>query len=207
MSPPSPGSTVGYFPYINQKEPSIMDIMFQWPGVYRHMLSFTNNVMRGPSELSKEERELIAAYVSVLNQCSFCMDAHTSIAVDFGMDPNWLKALADDPQSADIDNKLKPVLELARKVTLESARITQADIDSVAKAGWDYKTAHDTIAVASIFNFHNRMVNAHGIPGIPVEKRRKATWFLVRLNYSPPFMNTMLRIVSFFKGPRKLGRI
>ncbi len=41
------------------------------PEVTKHLERFTQGVMRGPSPLSPGQRELIAAYTSVRNECPF----------------------------------------------------------------------------------------------------------------------------------------
>ena len=41
------------------------------PQATRHLMRFTQEVMRGPSPLSPGFRELIAAFTSALNHCPF----------------------------------------------------------------------------------------------------------------------------------------
>src|ERR1041384_7550551 len=45
-----------------------------------HLVRFTEEVMRGSSPLSRGLRELIGAYLSSRNQCSFCQCAHAPVA-------------------------------------------------------------------------------------------------------------------------------
>jgi len=47
-----------------------------------HLVRFTEEVMRGPSPLSRGMRELIGAYVSSRNQCGFCSCAHAPVAAE-----------------------------------------------------------------------------------------------------------------------------
>jgi hypothetical protein len=42
-------------------------------------------------------------------------------------------------------------------------RMRQADADAVFAAGWDEAALHSAIAVCCLFNFMNRLVEAHGI--------------------------------------------
>ena len=46
----------------------------------RQWLRLIEPVMRGPSEWSAAERELLAAFVSRLNECPFCVGVHREIA-------------------------------------------------------------------------------------------------------------------------------
>src|SRR3977135_653379 len=45
-----------------------------------HLVRFTEEVMRGPSPLSRGMRELIGAFISSRNQCCFCSCAHAPVA-------------------------------------------------------------------------------------------------------------------------------
>ena len=119
-------------------------------------------VMRGESPLSEGEREFIAAYTSGLNACSLCYGVHKLVAEQFGIDGGVFEKLSDDIDSAPVDDKLKPLLKFARKLTLEPDRVTQADADAVFSAGWSEQALHDAVNVICMFNFMNRIVLGHG---------------------------------------------
>lgn len=51
--------------------PGIMHLFAFRPGRNSHLERFTQGVMRGPSELSPGQRELIAAFTSERNSCPF----------------------------------------------------------------------------------------------------------------------------------------
>ncbi len=123
--------------------------------------------MRGPSPLTPGKRELIAGFVSGLNACEFCHGAHTAAAVAFGFPDDLMPQLLDDIDSAPVDDKLKPILKYARKLTTDSAKMTQADADAVFAAGWDENALHDAIAVAARYNLVNRLIHGHGIAADP----------------------------------------
>ena len=136
--------------------------------------TFTQDVMRGPSPLSVAERETIAAYTSGLNQCQYCSGAHRTFAIDNGMDPSFFEALMADVDTADVSEKLKPILHFVRKLTLTPSRVTQADADRVFAAGWDEQALGDAIAICALFNFYNRLVDGHGVRGSEAAWARSA---------------------------------
>jgi uncharacterized peroxidase-related enzyme len=119
-------------------------------------------VMRGDSPLSKGEREFIAAYTSSVNACSLCYGVHKLIAEQFGIDAEIFENLVNDIDGAPVDEKLKPLLHYAKKLTLEPSKMTQADADAVFAAGWNEQALHDAINVICMFNFMNRIVLGHG---------------------------------------------
>ena len=51
--------------------PQILHLIAYRPEKTKHLLAFTQEVMRGPSPLSPGLRELIAAYTSKRNDCLF----------------------------------------------------------------------------------------------------------------------------------------
>lgn len=141
------------------------DIMTNDPERYLAIGKFTQDLLRGPSPFTVAERELIAAYVSGLNQCEFCHGAHSAVAADLGVDEALFDALLDDVDHAPVEEKMKPVLRYVKTLTLSPARMSQADADAVFAAGWDEQALGDAVAVCALFNLYNRIVEGHGIKG------------------------------------------
>ena len=50
------------------------------PEIAPPIVDLTNTLLHAPNSLTRGERELIAAYVSSLNDCTFCHDSHAAIA-------------------------------------------------------------------------------------------------------------------------------
>ncbi|WP_374765070.1 carboxymuconolactone decarboxylase family protein [Yunchengibacter salinarum] len=128
------------------------------------LLAFHDAVLRGESDLTIGQREMIAAYVSALNDCAFCYNSHRAYAAAFGIDHTVFDRLVDDLDSAPIDEELKPLLSYVRKLTRLPYKMTQDDVDAVLNAGWSESALHDAILVTNLFNFMNRVIFAHGLP-------------------------------------------
>jgi len=61
-----------------------------------HMKAVTHEAMRGPSEWSVGDRELMAAFVSKVNACEYCIKAHSAVAARaYGNDAKVSAALTD----------------------------------------------------------------------------------------------------------------
>lgn len=127
------------------------------------LAEYTNRVMRGQSDISVAERELIGAYVSGLNACAFCHGAHTIFARAYGVAPETIDALMQDLETAPVEAKLKPVLAYVRKLTLTPSRMTEGDANAVYAAGWSESALFDAIQVCGVFNLANRFVEGTGI--------------------------------------------
>ena len=72
--------------------------------------------MRGENTLSRGERELIAAYVSNLNECFFCQSSHSAFAglqLEGGM--TLVDQVKHDPATAPISAKLRALLAVAAR--------------------------------------------------------------------------------------------
>lgn len=128
-------------------------------------MDFHDVVLRGPSPLGVEQRELIAAYVSGLNACHWCHRIHTRVAAAFGVDRDLLEQVVDDVDSSAVAEEMKPLLRLVRKLTLTPGRMTRADAEAVFAVGWDDRALHDTVSICALFNFMNRLVEGLGIGG------------------------------------------
>jgi uncharacterized peroxidase-related enzyme len=119
--------------------------------------------MRGPSPLSRGDRELIGAFVSALNSCSYCHDVHNEAVQAYGIDAELARRLTEDIETAAVEDRMKPLFVLVRKATEGAYRVTQADFDRAYEQGWDDDAIHDAIVVACLFNFMNRFVSTLGI--------------------------------------------
>lgn len=135
-------------------------------GTARPLIEFHQALLRGESPLTVAQRELIAAFVSATNACSYCAGAHQAVAVQFGVPEALLSALAEDVDGAEIEPAMKPLLRYVRKLTLTPARMTAADADDVLAAGWSERALYDAVQVCALFNFMNRFVDGLGIEAV-----------------------------------------
>jgi len=131
------------------------------------------NIMRGPSRFTEAERELMAAFVSRLNHCQFCAQGHAVRAAERGFDIAVLEGLVADIDTAVISDRLKPVFRFIKKLTVEPARMVEAEVQAVYDAGWDETALVDAIVLCAYFNMVNRIVDGHGLEAAPPERLRE----------------------------------
>lgn len=98
-----------------------------------------------------------------MNACAFCYGAHTVHAKAFGIAINSIEAMMEDLETAEVEDRLKPVLKYAGTLTTNPSRITEADAKAVYDAGWTEKALFDAIQVCGLFNLMNRMLEGTGI--------------------------------------------
>lgn len=145
----------------------LLQVFKAFPEAILPLLEYHEILMRGSSPLSVVQRELIAAYVSGLNACTYCHGVHTGVAEVFGVPQGLLADLLSDFDNADLEEPLRPILAYVRKLTEKPASLTFADAEAVYAAGWDEKALHDAVGVCALFNFMNRYVEGLGITAGP----------------------------------------
>ncbi|MDB6030985.1 MAG: putative peroxidase, selenocysteine-containing [Verrucomicrobiales bacterium] len=127
-----------------------------------HMVRFTEEVMRGPSPLSPGIRELIGAFFSKHNQCSFCSDAHAAAAAQL-LGPELVEGVLIDLESSRLDLAHKELFRYVAKLAENPAMVTGSDIQKLKKAGWSEEAIYDALTVASVFRFYNTWNNGSGV--------------------------------------------
>ncbi|WP_410649165.1 carboxymuconolactone decarboxylase family protein [Amycolatopsis sp. cmx-4-54] len=142
---------------------TLLQVFQRFPAPASKLLDLHELIMRAPSAFDAGERELIAAYVSGVNDCGYCHGVHTVTAEAFGVPEGLLAAALDDLGSAPVDERMKPVLAYVGKLTRTPSQVTEEDAEAVFAAGWDEAALHDAVLVCALFNFMNRMVEGLGI--------------------------------------------
>jgi uncharacterized peroxidase-related enzyme len=123
------------------------------------MGAWTQAAMRGPSDWSVGERELMAAMVAKWNACDFCVGAHGAVAAKILPRPAVDAALADF-RAAPISEGLKETLAFLQTMTLRPMQLTVEDARAVLRSGVSRQALTDAIAVAAIFNIVTRYADA-----------------------------------------------
>ncbi|MDX6457757.1 MAG: hypothetical protein QOE55_1454 [Acidobacteriaceae bacterium] len=116
-------------------------------------------LLHAPNSLPQADRELIATYVSSLNDCYFCQTVHGSIAAACLDDEDIVRQVKRDFTRADISTKLKALLAIASKVQRDGKLVTAADIAAAREEGATDIEIHDTVLIAAAFCMYNRYVD------------------------------------------------
>ncbi|GAO42556.1 carboxymuconolactone decarboxylase family protein [Flavihumibacter petaseus] len=112
------------------------------------------------NSLSRGDRELIGTYVSALNDCFFCQNAHGGIAQHYlQCDINFIDQVKADFRSMPLSDKLKALLEIAGSVQKGGKYVTTEQVDAAKANGATDKEIHDTVLIAAAFCMFNRYVD------------------------------------------------
>lgn len=117
-------------------------------------------LLRGPSSLSRGEREMIAAFVSTGNDCYFCQTSHRAAAAHH-LEGNYelVDAVRFNYSQAPVSEKLKALLTIAGKVRESGKLVTSEHIAAAKKLGATDLEIHDTVLIAAAFCMFNRYVD------------------------------------------------
>lgn len=115
---------------------------------------------RQPHPLTPGERELIAAYVSGLNECTFCCSSHSAFAaaqLPTGMAlVDQVRASVDE---APVSPKLRALLHIAAAVRNSGRDVTPELVAAARAEGATDLEIHDTVLIAAAFAMFNRYVD------------------------------------------------
>ena len=145
---------------LNSAEPGIRGLLRYRPETGRPLSELAEVLLRGPSTLSRGERELIAARVSALNDCTYCTAAHSACAA--AQLPDGMRLVAQvrsDPGAAPVSAKLKALLAIASAVRDSGHAVTGQHVAAARAAGATDLEIHDTVLIAAAFCMLNRYVD------------------------------------------------
>lgn len=125
-------------------------------------------LLRGDNSLARGERELIAAYVSSLNDCHFCMSSHSAFAA-LQLPDGWevVDGVLHDPASAPVSDKVRTLLAIAGEVQRGGRAVAPETIEAARRAGADDVEIHDVVLIAAAFCMFNRYVDGLGTSAPP----------------------------------------
>jgi uncharacterized peroxidase-related enzyme len=145
---------------LNSAEPGIRGLLRYRPETARPLSELTEVPLRGPNTLARGERELIAAYVSALNDCRYCSSSHSACAaaqLPGGM--ALVEQVRADPATAPISAKLKALLTIASAIGHGGSAVTAEHVAHASAAGATDMEIHDTVLIAAAFCMFNRYVD------------------------------------------------
>jgi uncharacterized peroxidase-related enzyme len=130
------------------------------------MKAVTHEAMRGPSVWTVGDRELMAAFVSKMNECDYCIKAHSAVATRAYGDEAKVSAALADLDHAPIAEPLRATLRMLVKLLREGS-VTEDDMGPLLAAGVSPEQVEDALAVAFAFDVTNTLAEAFGftVPG------------------------------------------
>lgn len=145
---------------LNTDEPGIRGLFRFRPETALPLNGLVEALLRGPSTLTCGERELIAAYVSGLNECRYCYSAHAAYAaaqLPEGM--ALVEQVHDNVDGAAVSAKMRALLDVAGAVQRGGKQVTDDLVATARTEGATDVEIHDTVLIAAAFCMFNRYVD------------------------------------------------
>lgn len=143
--------------------PGIRGPMAFRPETAKPLNDLAEVLLRSENSLSRGERELIATYVSYLNDCFFCQNAHGGLAQHYlSCDMEYIDRVKSNYQDMNLSDKLKALLSIAASVQKSGKHVTPEQISKAREVGATDREIHDTVLIAAAFCMFNRYVDGLG---------------------------------------------
>ena len=163
--------------------PDAAKLVFYRPGFYGSRAKvFTHEAMRGPSAWPVADRELMAAYVSTVNESALCIGAHTATARQACQDGAKVAAVLADLDSAPVGEPLRATLRMLGKLTRDGT-VGAEDMRRVLAAGVSRQQIEDALAVCAAFNVTGRLADAFGFEVLSPEGFEAGARYLLKRGY------------------------
>jgi len=185
-------------------QPGIVELLFYKGATGNALSNLAHTLLHGPSTLTSGERELIASYVSKLNNCEFCHESHSAAAnAHLNDNGHAVSCIISNLDEAPVSEKMKTLLRIAAKVQKSGHEVKPEDIAAAKTAGATDEEIHDAVLIAAAFCMYNRYVDGLGtnLPKdkseyLPMGKRLTEVGY----KYPPVFMR---KFVLWMMGRQK----
>lgn len=148
---------------------NIMKIHSLNPQAMKEHLDLYGTLMFGKSNLTREERELIAVVVSAVNKCEYCVTHHANALNHYWSDDERIKKFVRNFRSVELPERVQGMLEYAVKLTRNCSTINSSDVGKLRECGFKDEDILNINLIASYFNFVNRIALGLGVEFTPEE--------------------------------------
>jgi uncharacterized peroxidase-related enzyme len=144
----------------NEQLPGIVGLLDYRPETAKPLNELAEILLRGPSILTRAERELLASSVSHWNHCHFCHSAHgAAAAAHLKANIALLDDIKAELKQTKVSPKLRALLNIAKQVQQGGRQVTKAVVNTAREQGATDLEIHDTVLIAAAFCMYNRYVD------------------------------------------------
>lgn len=120
------------------------------------------NLSNAKTSLKTKEKEAVNLAVSQVNNCLYCLSAHTAISKMNGFTDEQIAELRAG--YASFDNKLDALAKLAKNITENRGATDTLVLENFFEAGWTKENLIDTIVLVGDKTISNYINNTTEIP-------------------------------------------
>ncbi len=143
--------------------PNVARLLAVTPSHFVGWWRYFDDLMRGPSGLTKTQREMIAVVVSAEARCPYCEIAHAAALRLRTRDPALVDRLTVNYRHVDLDPRDRAMLDFAVKLTRTPEECTEDDLVSLREVGYTDQDILHIIELTAVFNYNVRLATAAGL--------------------------------------------
>ncbi len=153
------------------KVSNIMRIQSLNPAAMRAHMDLYLSVMYKRSGVSRADRELIAAVVSVANHCPYCTNHHEEALRAYWKDDDRVRRVVHEKKWEYLTERQRAMLAYAIVLTERPGDASESDVQGLRDIGLSDRDILDVNLVTSYFNFVNRIAQGLGVDFSPEEMK------------------------------------
>lgn len=164
------GETAAAYQYFRdqtgrQDVPGILKCFCSNPTFVRQMIDISSSLLFIDGQLTRQQKEMIATWISRENACLYCLDSHGFFLLVHGAPEEVAqKLIAGEIDEAAISEPERQLLLFLGKVNGESFKTTREDVERLRDLGWSDNQIAEAVHVAAMMGLCNRVANAFGLP-------------------------------------------
>lgn len=143
--------------------PNVARLLAVTPDHFVGWWTYFDDLMRGPSGLSKTQREMIAVVISAESGCPYCHAAHAAALRLRLKDAALVDRLAVNYRQVELDPRDRAMLDFAVKLTKTPDQCGQGDLQCLREVGYTDEDILHIVEVTAIFNYNVRLATATGL--------------------------------------------
>lgn len=140
--------------------PNIFATLAHSDTALENYLTFSN----GKTSFTNKEKEAINLAVSEVNQCQYCLSAHTAISKMNGLDENQILELRSGKSTS--NPKLDALAKLARNITINRGATDESVLENFFNVGYTKGNFADAINLVGEITITNYL---HRTTEVPVD--------------------------------------
>ena len=143
--------------------PNVARLLAITPEHFVGWWSYFDELMRGPSGLSKTQREMIAVVISAEGRCPYCTQAHAAALRLRTKDPVFVDQLLSNYRLAELEAPDRAMLDFAVELTQAPDRSSASNLEELRKVGFSDEDILHIVELTAIFNYNVRLATGLGL--------------------------------------------
>jgi len=143
--------------------PNVARLLAITPSHFVGWWRYFDDLMRGPSGLTKTQREMIAVVISAESRCPYCETAHAAALRLRTKDAALVDRLAVNYRHIELDPPDRAMLDFAVKLTRTPDECGESDLAQLREVGYTDEDILHIVELTAIFNYNVRLATATGL--------------------------------------------